>query len=165
MSEPESCRRRRRRSVRCGPIAAFLRTKGAMPRALGSLKRRNGRGASRRVHQESEKLEIKWTLGSLSCIGCISDRYLRFAFLLSLPCQAPSRAAVCWITSSPSVLCSLSSTSCVIHYHCTKFCSLKLGQIFQMLNCCSLSIWLFPLICWLPISSTNQDKTKYQHFN
>ena len=123
VSEPESFRRRRRRrrSVRCGPIAAFLRTKGAMPKALGSLKRRNGRGPSRRVHQESEKLDIKWSLGSLSCIGCISDTYLRFAFLLSLPCQAPPRPAVYWISSSPSVLCLLSSTSCVIHYHCTKF--------------------------------------------
>ena len=80
VSEPECCRRRRR-SVRCGPIAAFLLTKGAMPKALGPLKRRNGRDqGTSRVHQECEKVKIKLTLDIITVV----------CTCLSLPCLAPA---------------------------------------------------------------------------
>ena len=99
VSEPESCRRRR--SVRCGHIAAFLLTKGAMPKALCSLKRRNGIRARRgpsRVHQECEEVD-----------ACFTNLYL--CSRLSLPCQSSFPfPAVCWILSSTGL--PRSPTSC-----------------------------------------------------
>ena len=79
MSEPESFRRRRRRSVGCGHIAAFLLTKGAMLKSTPlskTAKRGTAQGTARREKDQvalekrrQARDEMKWIVLTLSIYG------------------------------------------------------------------------------------------------